>query len=94
MRVDRTFLSGDAPLSTGEDCIWIVDFKTTEPGSRSPRDFAAAEIGKYSAQLEAYATLRRALPGGHLPIHLGLYYPLIPRLLHWPSTSSGEHVDG
>ena len=85
LRVDRTFLAGPAPLSTGEDCIWIIDFKTTDPGSHSPEAFAAAEREKYSAQLEAYAAIRRTLPDGHLPIHLGLFYPLAPRLLHWPS---------
>jgi ATP-dependent exoDNAse (exonuclease V) beta subunit len=94
LRVDRTFQAGDAPLSTGDGCIWIVDFKTTEPGSRSPDDFAAAERAKYSAQLEAYAALRRSLPGGELPIRLGLFYPLIPRLLHWPSERSGGHHNG
>jgi hypothetical protein len=85
LRVDRTFIAGDAPLSEAASCIWIVDFKTTEQGSRSDADFAASESAKYRAQLEAYATLRRALPGGDLPIRLGLYYPLVPRLLHWES---------
>jgi hypothetical protein len=28
------------------------------------------------------------LPGGHLHIRLGLFYPLVPRLLHWPSIST------
>ena len=85
LRVDRTFLAGPEPLSTGEGCIWIIDFKTTDPGSRSPEAFAADEREKYSAQLESYASIRRTLPDGHLPIHLGLFYPLAPRLLHWPS---------
>ena len=40
---------------------------------------------KYREQLEAYASVRRALPEGDLPIRLGLFYPLIPRLIHWPS---------
>jgi hypothetical protein len=39
-------------------------------------------------QLETYATLRRAQPDGDLPIQLALYYPLIPRLIHWPSTGT------
>ena len=86
LRVDRTFLAGEAPLSSGCACIWIVDFKTTDPGARSAEAFAESERAKYSSQMEAYATLRRTLPDGHLPIHLGLFYPLIPRLLHWPST--------
>jgi ATP-dependent helicase/nuclease subunit A len=88
-----------APLSPGgptlasardadADCLWIIDFKTTDPGSRSPESFAAAEIAKYAGQLEAYARLHRRLPGDHLPIRLGLFYPLVPRLLHWPSASA------
>jgi ATP-dependent helicase/nuclease subunit A len=90
LRVDRTFIAGDEPLSTDQGCIWIVDFKTTEQGSRTNEDFDAAEIAKYSEQLETYATLRRALPGGHLPIRLGLFYPLVPRLIHWLSITPME----
>jgi len=85
LRVDRTFLAGEEPLSAGEACIWIVDFKTTEQGARGDDVFAASERAKYSAQLEAYAAVRRNLPDGHLPIRLGLYFPLLPRLIHWPS---------
>jgi ATP-dependent exoDNAse (exonuclease V) beta subunit len=86
-RVDRTFLAGPETLSTGESCIWIVDFKTTEQGARSDAAFAASEMEKYRDQLETYADLRRALPDGHLHVRLGLYYPLIPRLLSWDSES-------
>ena len=85
LRVDRTFVAGEAPLAGGEGCIWIVDFKTSEQGSRSDADFEATEMEKYRAQLEAYAALRRALPDGGLPIRLGLFYPLVPRLIHWRS---------
>jgi hypothetical protein len=89
LRIDRTFVAGPTPLSVASPAgdtahLWIVDFKTTDPGSRSPEAFAAAEIANYSAQLEAYASLRRSLPGGNLPIRVALFYPLIPRLLHWP----------
>jgi ATP-dependent helicase/nuclease subunit A len=85
LRVDRTFFAGEEPLSSGKGCIWIIDFKTTEKGSRSDAEFEAMEIAKYRAQLEAYAALRRGLPDGHLPIRLGLFYPLAPRLIHWLS---------
>jgi len=84
-RVDRTFLAGPQPLSIGESHIWIVDFKTTLQGPRSGEEFEATEIAKYKPQLEAYAELRRSIPDGDMPIHLGLFYPLLPRLLHWPS---------
>ncbi len=87
LRVDRTFVAGGEPLSSGQGCIWIIDFKTTEQGSRTDAVFEATEIAKYSAQLEAYAALRRALPDGHLPIRLGLFYPLVPRLIHWLSVT-------
>jgi ATP-dependent exoDNAse (exonuclease V) beta subunit len=83
LRVDRTFVAGDAPLTTSQSHIWIVDFKTTDPGGRP--DFDAVERAKYSAQLEAYAALRRTQPDGALPIRLALYYPLVQRLIHWPS---------
>ena len=89
-RVDRTFVAGAAPLSLGEDCIWIIDFKTTEQGSRSEPSFAAIERAKYTAQLEAYAGACRSMPGGDRPIHLGLFYPLLTRLLHWEAFSLPE----
>ena len=88
LRLDRTFLASTEPNADGNDRIWIVDFKTTEQGTLSEAAFEAEELAKYKDQLEAYATLRRTLPDGDLPIQLGLYYPLIPRLLHWPATPS------
>jgi len=93
LRVDRTFLAGPQPLLIGESHIWIVDFKTTPQGPRSDEEFEATEIAKYKAQLEAYAELRRSMPGGDLPIQLGLFYPLLPRLLYWPSDGALEVAD-
>jgi ATP-dependent exoDNAse (exonuclease V) beta subunit len=93
LRFDRTFLAGPTPLSTGDTHIWIIDFKTTEPGTRSQSSldaFAAAQLTTYTPQLEAYANLRRTLPDGQKPIQLALYYPLIPRLLHQPSKEIGN----
>jgi ATP-dependent exoDNAse (exonuclease V) beta subunit len=81
LRVDRTFVAGAEPLAEGNGFVWIVDFKTTEQGSRSVEEFRAAEKAKYRAQLEAYAAVR----GGDLPIRLGLYYPLGVGLIWWAS---------
>ena len=92
LRMDRTFVAGDEPLLPGKGCIWIIDFKTSEQGSRSDTEFAVTETGKYRAQLEAYATLRRALPDGPLTIRLGLFYPLVPRLIHWVSEAPADAV--
>jgi ATP-dependent helicase/nuclease subunit A len=88
LRVDRTFVAGAVPGVGGQECVWIVDFKTTEQGSRGDAEFEAAEKVKYRAQMEAYAGVRRWMPGGEKPIRLGLYYPLVPRLVWWESEPS------
>jgi ATP-dependent helicase/nuclease subunit A len=83
MRVDRTFLAGPDPLSEGDSHLWIVDFKTTEQGSRSPELFAQQEQAKYCAQLQSYATAQLALPNPPKGVIQALYYPSIPRLIFW-----------
>jgi hypothetical protein len=87
LRADRTFVAGSAPLAEG-DCIWIVDFKTTVQGSRSQESFEQDELLKYRTQLERYASVWRELSSESPKIMLGLYYPLIPRLLHWISSET------
>jgi len=85
LRADRTFIAGAAPLLNGGDRVWIIDFKTSEQGSRSAEQFKEQELLKYRAQLGRYAAVLRELSGSFREIALGLYYPLIPRLLHWSS---------
>jgi len=85
LRADRTFFAGSTPLTTGSSTFWIVDFKTTTARSLSSEDFEAAELAKYRAQLETYARIRRGLLPPSTPISLALYYPLLPRLIHWES---------
>jgi ATP-dependent helicase/nuclease subunit A len=87
LRADRTFLAAAHPLSLGSSHIWIVDFKTGELNNRPLAAFRSAELARYQPQLETYAQVRRTLPNGHLPIRLGLFYPLIPILLDWSSTA-------
>jgi len=92
LRVDRTFLAASEPLASGNTHIWIVDFKTTEQGSRSDAAFELSERAKYTAQLESYAAAARALANPTATILLALYYPLIPRLIYWPfSTAESAH---
>jgi ATP-dependent helicase/nuclease subunit A len=86
IRVDRTFLAGPDPLSQGDSHLWIIDFKTTEQGSRSPELFVEHEKAKYRAQLENYARAQLALSNAPASIMLGLYYPLVPRLISWSGT--------
>jgi hypothetical protein len=83
LRADRTFVAGSAPLTAGDERIWIIDFKTTEQGSRSPERFEQDELLKYRYQLERYASVQRELSPVPRSISLGLYYPLVPRFLHW-----------
>jgi ATP-dependent exoDNAse (exonuclease V) beta subunit len=88
LRADRIFAAGNEPLAEGENAIWVVDFKTTEQGSRSPERFSEDELLKYREQLERYASALRELSPQPRRIVLGLYYPLIPRLLHWISSET------
>lgn len=88
LRADRTFVAGGEPLAEGDDSIWIIDFKTTDQGSRSPEHFSQDELLKYRDQLEHYASVMRELSLQPRRIVLGLYYPLIPRLLHWISSET------
>jgi hypothetical protein len=95
LRADRTFIAGAQPSvgssaeasaeanpETGER-LWIIDFKTTEQGSRSAERFEQEELLKYRHQLERYAAVVREFAPEPLPIALGLYYPLLPRLVSW-----------
>ena len=75
VRVDRVFLSGPRPESEGEDCWWIVDYKTAHADVEDP---AAALPGLrriFAPQVEAYAHVLRNLHGSSTPIRAGLYYP-------------------
>jgi ATP-dependent exoDNAse (exonuclease V) beta subunit len=82
VRLDRSFFAGAAPQLPGDGTLWIIDFKT---GNRSGEQdkFLQEEREKYEGQLRAYAEVRlRSLPEGS-PVMLGLYYPLMGRLISW-----------
>jgi ATP-dependent exoDNAse (exonuclease V) beta subunit len=82
VRLDRIFRAGTAPQAEGEECLWIIDFKTTPHGGTSIDEFLNSEREKYTLQMESYARIMR---GAMQPeeLRLGLYYPLIPRLIWW-----------
>jgi ATP-dependent helicase/nuclease subunit A len=84
LRVDRTFVAGPAPGVAGNNTLWIIDFKTSEQGSRTPEAFAEDARNTYGPQLSRYAALLQAANNTTQPIMLGLYYPSVPRLIHWP----------
>ncbi len=81
LRLDRTFLAGPTPLSTGTTHRWIVDYKTADHGAGDLDVFLARERAKYAPQLETYA--RELASQIQQPIQLALYYPMLPHLIWW-----------
>ena len=74
-RMDRTFRAGDAPGSSGEDLLWIVDYKITAYDSTGEA-FLAAESEKHRSQLEAYARVQYPSLKDAAGIRLAAFYPL------------------
>jgi ATP-dependent helicase/nuclease subunit A len=82
VRLDRVFLAGQKPLDAGNDCLWIIDYKTATHGREGVEEFLAEEQVKYGAQMDAYArVMRDRVEAGRLRV--GLYYPMLPRLVWW-----------
>ncbi len=82
VRVDRVFRAGARPDSEGEDCWWIVDYKTAHADDVDPAAALRDLRRLFAPQVEAYATILRKLHGADTPIRLGLYYPRM-LLLDW-----------
>jgi ATP-dependent helicase/nuclease subunit A len=82
VRLDRTFRAGAEPRATGRECLWIIDYKTAAHGSHGVEQFLERERKKYSPQMEAYSRVMQTSSAG-AEIRLGLYYPLVPRLVWW-----------
>jgi ATP-dependent helicase/nuclease subunit A len=91
IRLDRRFHGGPEPLSPGDSCLWIADYKTATHGAQNLDEFLTTERDKYAPQLEAYARIlhrvvaEQAAQAGTKPreLRLALYYPLLPRLIWW-----------
>ena len=83
VRVDRVFRAGPVPETEGEDCWWIVDYKTAHANNADPAT-TLPELRKiFAPQLEAYATILRNLHGPDSLIRAGLYYPRMLSLDWW-----------
>jgi ATP-dependent helicase/nuclease subunit A len=80
VRLDRVFRAGREPLAEGDECLWIVDYKTGTHGLEGVEAFLLGERTKYAGQMEAYA---RVMRGGVGEVRVGLYYPMLPRLIWW-----------
>jgi ATP-dependent helicase/nuclease subunit A len=82
VRLDRVFRAGAKPLDAENDCLWIVDYKTATHGREGVEEFLAEERVKYGAQMDAYAlTMADRIEAGRLRV--GLYYPMLARLVWW-----------
>jgi len=81
IRLDRTFLAGATPHDKASTHLWIVDFKTGTHGTEGLEAFLAREREKYAPQLKTYGA--HLAPRG-IPIRLGLFYPMLPKLIWWP----------
>jgi ATP-dependent exoDNAse (exonuclease V) beta subunit len=71
VRVDRVFQAGPAPVAEGDDCWWIIDYKTAHAGDL---DLPALR-SLFEPQIEAYAQLLRNQIGAEPEIIAGLFYP-------------------
>jgi len=84
VRTDRIFHARSEPRTTGDDFLWIIDFKTSTHGASGLEDFLTKQRAAYAPQLEAYA--RILAPARSLPldnVRLALYFPMLPRLVWW-----------
>lgn len=88
VRMDRIFRAGSEPMSEGDSCIWIVDYKTSTHGAEGIDAFLREERAKYAAQLESYARIV-AESESTADIRVGLYFPMLPDMVWWkPQTES------
>ena len=88
-RPDRVFLAGDSPGALGDECLWIVDYKTASLAAGADRDsFLAGSREQYRSQLESYSELFRKLPAldnaaAEREHRLAIYHPMLPWLDWW-----------
>ena len=84
LRVDRVFRAGDAPLSEGSHCLWILDYKTGgKPGGIALDAYLEAQKEQWRPQLESYGSALRGFHSQGLDLRYGLYFPELLRLKSW-----------
>jgi ATP-dependent helicase/nuclease subunit A len=72
-KIDKTFVEGGKR--------WIIDYKTTLFSGNNLQDFLQGEQLKHTEQMQHYFQAMQAIE--ERPIHLGLYFPLIPAWQEW-----------
>jgi ATP-dependent exoDNAse (exonuclease V) beta subunit len=83
VRVDRVFRGGLEPLAEGEECWWIVDYKTAHAEDADPAKALPELRRMFAPQVEAYGKVLRNLHGSATSIRGGLYYPRMLRFDWW-----------
>ena len=83
IRVDRVFKAGPTPGAKGEDCWWIIDYKTAHASNIDPAQALPGLRELFAPQLEAYTGILRNLHGGDAHLFAGLYYPRMALLDWW-----------
>jgi len=68
MKVDRTFVDGNGDR-------WVIDYKTSDPGSSRLEEFLKAQEDKYRQDLWRYARAMSLFDAR--PVRCGLYFPLL-----------------
>lgn len=82
VRVDRVFRAGATAQADGEDCWWIIDYKTAHATGSAPENLLKLRA-MFAPQLELYAQVLRNLHGRDAVIRAGLYYPRMLALDWW-----------
>jgi hypothetical protein len=86
VRVDRVFQAGLTPGADGDDCWWIIDYKTAHADNMDPETALPALRALFAPQLEAYAELLRTMHSAEesgCTFRAGLYYPRMSLLDWW-----------
>jgi ATP-dependent exoDNAse (exonuclease V) beta subunit len=82
LRIDRSYVDAAGVR-------WIIDYKSGRHLGADVDAFLASEVARYRPQLERYAEAVAAIDGR--PIRVGLYFPLLQRLLSWvPAAAAGR----
>ena len=70
VRVDRVFRAGTAPHTNGDNCWWIIDYKTAKEGGNDAKELLKLRA-LFAPQLELYAKVLRNLHGNDAVIRAG-----------------------
>jgi ATP-dependent exoDNAse (exonuclease V) beta subunit len=83
VRVDRLFRAGLEPLQSGDDGLWIIDYKTAHVENLDAKSALSAFRATYEPQLQTYASLLRNLYGPAVKLRAGLYFPRMSLFDWW-----------